>query len=99
MVKAVKELPTPTCEKQIQKLLGTEKYYRKSMRYYVNLTTPISDFVRKHHFDWKAIQEDTFKYLMKTLTFNPVLSLPKVVIPFQVSTKASKFAVGATLQH
>lgn len=99
LVKAVEEWPTPTCEKDVQKFLGLSGYYRKFIRGYADIARPISDLIRSHRFRWEEDQQSAFQNLKQALTSRPVLSLPKIGLPFRVTTDASKFAVGATLEQ
>lgn len=99
LVQAVKDWPTPKSVKDIQKFLGLSGYYRKFIRHYADIARPISDLVRKHRFKWNEEQRIAFEELKKALVTAPVLAIPKIGSPFTVTTDASKFAVGATLEQ
>lgn len=99
LVKAVEDWPEPKNVKEIQKFLGLSGYYRKFIKDYAKVARPISDLVRQNSFAWEDDQRAAFHNLKQALVSAPVLALPRIGIPFTVTTDASKFAVGATLEQ
>ena len=55
--------------------------------------------MRKHKFDWKVEQDYSFAQLETALTTAPVIDHSSSAKEFVVSTDASKYAVGATLER
>lgn len=99
LVTAVKQWPTPQGVKDVQKFLGLAGYYRKFIKNYAHIARPISDLIRYHKFKWEKEQKDAFEQLKGALLSAPVLALPKIGKPFVLTTDASRYAVGVTLEQ
>jgi len=97
--RAMLEWPTPNSLKEIQQFVGLANYYRKFIRGFAKILRPVTDLLRKHTFSWGDEQQNAFDQLKTTLTTAPVLAHPSSEKEFFVSTDASKFAVGATLEQ
>lgn len=74
LVKAVEEWLIPISVQDIQKFRRLAGHHRKFIKCYADLARPVSDLVRKHHFDWKATREAAFNNLKEGVPFKPVLS-------------------------
>ena len=99
-VQAVKEWPTPTRVTDVRAFLGTAGYYRKFIRDFSRLASPLSELTKDDvPFVWGAEQQQAFDALKKAISTAPVLILPDPKLPFVVHTDASGFAVGAVLQQ
>ncbi len=96
---AITQWPEPKTIKHVQSFLGLANYYRRFIKGYAGIVQQISDIVRKHKFHWGAEQNVAFEELKKSLTSAPVLAHPSEDDTYVVSTDASKFAVGATLEQ
>ena len=96
---AIIDWPTPKSVKEVQQFIGLANYYRKFILGYAKILQPISDIVRKHKFEWTEEQESSFVQLKTALTTAPVLAHPASDKEFVISTDASKYAVGATLEQ
>ena len=83
----------------MQQFIGLANYYRKFILGYAKILRPISDIVRKHKFEWAEEQDSSFAQLKTALTTAPVLAHPSSDKEFVVSTDASKYAVGDTLEQ
>ena len=99
IVEDVLAWPVPKSIHDVQRFLGLANYYRKFIRGYAKMVQPISDIVRNHSFHWSELQDLAFKDIKSALTSAPVLAHPDPSKRFEVSTDASKFAVGATLSQ
>jgi len=78
---------------------GLPLILRKFIRGFAKILRPVTDLLRKHTFSWGDEQQNAFDQLKTTLTTAPVLAHPSSEKEFVVSTDASKFAVGATLEQ
>lgn len=99
LVDAISDLPTLSSLKEVQQFLGLANFYRRLIKEYAKLVQPISDLVRTKTFVWNESQSAAFSKMKKALTSAPVLAHPSADKPFVVSTDASKFAIGATLEQ
>ncbi len=99
-VKAILEWPEPKNIEQIQKFLGLAGYYRKFVKNFSAICSPISALLNKHiQFKWTDQQQQAFITLKQAITNAPILSLPDPTIPYTVKTDASGFAIGAELSQ
>lgn len=99
LIKAVKEWRKQQLINDVQKFLGLSGYYRKLVKGFVDIARPLSDLIRNHRFKWERERSDYFQALKKALIWTPVLAIPRIGVPFKVTTDASKFVVGATMEQ
>lgn len=99
-VKAIVDWPTPSKVADVRAFLGTAGYYRKFIRGFSAIATPLSDLTKEEtKFEWAAPQEAAFRQLKAAIAKEPVLILPDPKRPFVVHVDASGFATGAVLQQ
>ena len=96
---AILDWPTPVSVREVQQFIGLAKYYRKFIKDYAKILRPVSDIVRGKRCEWGDKQQKAFDDLKTALTSAPVLAHPSSEKEFVVSTDASKYAVGATLEQ
>ena len=109
-VRAVREWPAPTCQKEVEQFLGLAGYYRKFIRNFSKLAAPLSELTGspgkgkkkgsappKKPFVWQKEQERAFRQLQAAVCTAPVLALPDPKKEFIVQTDASGYATGAVL--
>lgn len=96
---SILDWPTPSSTKEVQQFIGQANYYRKFILGYAKILRPISDLVRRNQFEWGTAQVEAFDMLKDALTSAPVLAHPSSHKEFVVSTDASQYAVGATLEQ
>lgn len=99
LVKAITEWPTPKSVKEVQRFLGLSNFYRRFIKNYAAIVRPVSDLVRQKGYQWNQDQQDSFEALKKAMTSASVLHHPKHDSEFVVTTDASKYGVGATLEQ
>jgi RNase H-like domain found in reverse transcriptase/Reverse transcriptase (RNA-dependent DNA polymerase)/Retroviral aspartyl protease len=99
-IQAVRDWPTPTKVAHVRSFLGTAGYYRKFIKDFSKLASPLSELTHNDvSFTWGDAQATAFQSLKDALQRHPVLILPDPKLPFVVHTDASGFAVGAVLMQ
>ena len=95
---SIKEWATPTNVKQLRSFLGLASYYRKFVRSFAALASPLSCLLEKSKpFEWGNEQQAAFEEIKRHLCSSPVLLLPDPSKPFTIYSDASNFALGAVL--
>lgn len=99
-VKSINEWPTPRNEKHVASFLGLLGYYRRFIKDFSQIALPLSELAKeKVKFAWGPKQEGSFQKLKQIVTSDQVLTLPDYDKQFVVTTDASGYAVGASLQQ
>ncbi len=97
---AIKNRKPPTNVKTLQQFLGMCNYYRKFIRNFADITTPLYNLLKKEtKWNWSEQCENAFKELIGRLTSEPVLKQPDPEKPYVLHTDASNEAVGAILSQ
>ena len=99
--KAVKEYPIPHDVKQLRQFLGLTNYYRRFIKDYSLLATPLFHLTRKtaKGFLWSSSCQQAFETLKQKLVTPPILAYPDFTRPFILQTDASDQAIGAVLSQ
>jgi hypothetical protein len=91
-------LPPPTSVKQLHTTLGHDGYYRKLIKGYAKITTPMEDILKKYcQFHWTEECQQSFDTLKQKMVTVPILVLPDWSKEFHVHVDASSIALGALL--
>lgn len=110
-VKAVKELQPPLNLKELKGFLGMTGYYRCFVKDYAKVAKPLTDLTRGENAQVKASQSRkvpvkldekaliAFQRLKEMLTTADVLQFPDFDKPFNLTTDASNYALGAVLSQ
>lgn len=77
--------------------MGLAGYYRRFIRNYAMLASPLTDLLRTDSYSWTPEAQDAFKKLKSCLSSTPVLALPDFSQPFQVETDDSGMGIGVVL--
>ncbi|GMF60928.1 unnamed protein product [Phytophthora fragariaefolia] len=97
---AIANWACPQSVKDLQSFLGFAGYYRHFVRSYAHLVLPLSELLKSTtEWKWGSEQEFAFNTIEKTLISAPILRLPDMNLPFQVTTDASKTCVGGVLSQ
>lgn len=100
-IKAVREWPKPSSISNLRGFLGLANFYRKYVKDFSKIASPMSELLKKGHsiMDWTQEQDHAFETLKTALTTAPCL------VPFdptkdtQVRVDACGTAIGAVLQQ
>nr|CAH7734904.1 unnamed protein product [Callosobruchus chinensis] len=100
-INAIKNFSIPTTRKQIKGFLGLLGYYRKFIKDFAKITKPLTKRLKK---DAIINPKDTdyvecFELCKTLLTNDPILQYPDFSKPFNITTDASNFAIGAVLSQ
>lgn len=97
-VRAIKEMPSPTCLKDLQRFLGLLNYLSPFIKNMASETEILRQLLKKStDWQWSANHETTFCHLKQLICQVPVLSHFNVHDPIILQSDASKSAVGAVL--
>lgn len=100
-IRIIQNLPLPKTEKQVKSFLGITGYYRKFIKDYAKIAQPMTKYLTKNT---KINPNDpnfieSFEKLKTIISTHPVLKFPEFGKPFQLTTDASNYAIGAVLSQ
>jgi len=98
-VEAVLSWPLPASARAVRGFLGLAGYYRRFIRDYGAIATPLTALLKKEGFFWNPDAEQAFRTLQRALTEAPVLQLPAFDRDFVVECDASGSGFGAVLHQ
>ena len=98
-VREIKEWPLLSNIFEVRSFHGLSIFYRKFIRNFSGICTPMLDTVKKKHksFGWIEEAEKSFKVLKEKITEQPIMVLPDFGKTFQVRCDASGLVIGAFL--
>ena len=95
---AILNWPQPNNQTEIRSFLGLTNYYRRYVKDYAKIASPLTDLLKKDkRFLWTKRVDATFQDLKRKLTTAPILIIPDNRKPFRIEVDASDFAIGAVL--
>ena len=99
-IRAIAEWPTPECVRDVRSFVGLANFYRKFIRWFSEIASPLTDLTKKDRkFVWGPKEEEAFERLKTALVSAPVLKLPDFEREFTVTTDASEVSVGGILKQ
>ncbi|SAL96256.1 hypothetical protein [Absidia glauca] len=99
-VKTITDWPPPKTVHDVQVFLGFANFYRRFIRSYSKLTTPITNLLKKNtKFNWSEQTQQVFNQLKETFTTAPILQLFDPDLPCTIETDASNFAIAGVINQ
>uniref|UniRef100_A0A8C2GHW3 Gypsy retrotransposon integrase-like protein 1 n=1 Tax=Cyprinus carpio TaxID=7962 RepID=A0A8C2GHW3_CYPCA len=100
-VDAIRNWPTPTTIKELQRFLGFSNFYRRFIQNYSCITSPLTSLLRNKpkSLSWTSSATEAFATLKEAFTTAPLLVHPDPDKPFIVEVDASTTGVGAVLSQ
>jgi hypothetical protein len=97
-IEAIKSWPIPATLTQLRSFLDLAGFYRRFMRDFSTITTPLNDLMKKGvAFYWGAAQERSFNTLIDKLTHAPLLQLPNFGKTFELECDTSGIGISGVL--
>ena len=97
-IEVVRDWKRPTTVTEIKSVLGLVGYYRRFMKNFSKIATPLTKLTQKNvKFVWSTACEKSFHELKEFLTSAPVLALPNETDGFMVYYDASCIGLGCVL--
>jgi hypothetical protein len=88
------DLPPPTSIKQLRTALGHTGYYRKFIKGYAQITTPMEKILNKYYqFSWTKECQQIFNTLKQKMVNAPILVFPDWTKEFHVHVNVSSIAL------
>jgi hypothetical protein len=91
--------PLPETTKALRGFLGLTGYYRKFIKGYESIATPLTALLQHNSFTWTDSACEAFQDLKKAESQTPVLALPNFTQPFLIECDASGIGIGAVLMQ
>jgi hypothetical protein len=98
-VKAILDWEPPRSVPALRSFLGLASYYRKFIKNFANIATPLTNLLKKSSrtYEWEEACNEAFETLKGILVKAPVLKLPDFDKDFEIHSDASDFAIGGVL--
>ena len=96
-ISAMLAWPIPSSPTALRGILGLTGFYRKFIKGYAAIASPLTSLLRKDKFCWSPEAHIAFTTLQQAMVSAQVLSNPNFSLPFTIETDASVAAMGAVL--
>jgi transposase InsO family protein len=90
--------PRPTSVKELRRFVGLISWYRKFVRNFSTIVSPLTRLTRKNQrFCWSPEAEQAFLDIKNCLVTAPILASPDFSLPFVLQCDASQVGLGCVL--
>ncbi len=98
-VKTILDWEPPRSVSSLKSFLGLASYYRKFIKNFAKITTPLTNLLKKslETYEWDEARNEAFETLKGILVKAHVLKLPDFDKDFEIHTHASNFAIRGIL--
>lgn len=97
-IRAILDSPTPKNMTELRGFMGIFTYYRRFVKGFSQLATPLTTLTKKGAFEWTDGAQEAFECL-KWVMSSHVLSLPYFSRSFVLECDASEETIGAVLSQ
>jgi hypothetical protein len=98
-IEAMQYWPHPKTLKNLCGFMGLTRYYRKLVKNYGKITTPLTTLLKKNSFTWTPIISQAFQTLKTAMCTTLVLALPDFTKTFVLECDVSGKGIGAVLMQ
>ena len=87
-IRAILEWPHPKSLTELRGFIGICIYYRKFVKGFSQITSPLTDLKNKHSFQWNEGDEKSFQIMKEVISNCLILVLPDFSKPFVLECNA-----------
>jgi hypothetical protein len=97
---AITTWPAPKCVSDIRVFLGLANFYRRFVKDFSKVVSPITSLLKKHRkFHWDSAAQGAFDKLRTAFTTAPVLRHFDSILPTVIEADASDYALGSVISQ